>query len=91
MEKSKKPLIKCWNYRVLAFLQDDEVYFEIHNVYYSDKGITPISYGEPGSTIFSESIKGVRKTLKLVKLALEKPVLWGDDQFPKEYKKLKKK
>lgn len=34
---SKKPPVKSWNYRVLAFfIDDDRKYFEVRTVYYEN-------------------------------------------------------
>lgn len=93
---SKKRKAPYWNFRVLAFTEkhldgEEELYFEIHSVYY-DKDGKPNGFGEPGSTVYSDCIKGIKWTLKVMKEAAKKPVLWGDKgKFPKKYKNEKKK
>lgn len=87
----KKRRTNYWNFRVLAFTQkhsngEEDVYFEIHSVYY-DKKDRPNGFGEPSSPVCSDELKGIKWTLKMMKLSLKKPVLWGDEgKFPKEYK-----
>lgn len=72
-----------WNYRVLASYDCDRIYFWISEVHYIN--------GEPKMHTTSnliptgDSVDDLRDVLKMVKLALKKPVLWGDHKFPKEY------
>jgi hypothetical protein len=73
-----------WNHRVIATEHDGETWLAIHEVHYhEDKpyGLTaePVPVG--GNTI-----KGLRWTLKHMGKALKKPILWGGDKFPQEYK-----
>jgi len=77
-----------WNYRVLAFEQDKEIYFEIHRVFY-DKNKKPEVYAIGSSSVGAESIKGIKWVLNRMKDCIKKPILWGGDKFPKEYKKNK--
>jgi len=73
-----------WNYRLLAFENEDETYFQIHEVYYNDRG-APNGYTENPVPVYGESIKGVKWVIDEMKKALEKPTLWGGDKFPQEY------
>ena len=73
-----------WNYRVLAHKYEEEIYFEIHEVYYDENGI-PNGYKEKPVTISGENIKGMRWALNKMKECLKKPILWAGDDFPKEY------
>lgn len=73
-----------WNHRVLAHKYQEEIYFEIYEVYYDKNGI-PNGYKEKPVTIGGENIKGIRWTLNKMKECLKKPILWAGDDFPKEY------
>ena len=73
-----------WNHRVLAHKYEEEIYFEIHEVYYDKNGI-PNGYKEKPVTIGGENIKGMRWSLNKMKECLKKPILWAGDDFPKEY------
>jgi len=75
--------MSTWNYRVLA-CQDahDEIFFEINRVYYED-GKTDCHSST--STPIGETLEELKEELRLMSLALDKPILWGDDRFPLEY------
>ena len=73
-----------WNYRVLAFTIDGDVYFDIREVHYRHE--KPELYSTSSSLIESDSIKSLNWTLNRMKEALKKPILWGDERFPPEYK-----
>lgn len=85
--------MSCWNYRVLAFTQKNgSISFEVHSTYYEEPGSEPNGYSAPVSGIMGSTKKTLRWELNEMKKALERPILWGDeDKFPKKYKKLKKK
>lgn len=72
-----------WNYRVIAHDERDEVYLEIHEVYYDAANI-PNGYIE-NKSVGSESLKGINWHLNKMKLALKKPIL-SKKNFPNEYK-----
>ena len=74
-----------WNHRVLAFPEDDEVYFQIHSVYYNKEGEAN-GYGAPAANVGGDNIKDLSWTLDKMKECLEKPILWGNQRFPEEYK-----
>lgn len=81
-----------WNYRVMAHLEQGEVteiYLSVHIVYYRDK--VPVSYAEPAAGTGGESPKSIKWTLKQMKKALKKPILWYGDRFPEEHKPIKKR
>lgn len=87
-------MISYWNYRVLVHLndplshsKDDEFTFQVHEVQYNDKD-EPISYTGASGThgLESENVEGLSWILDRMQEALTKPVLWGGDDFPKEYK-----
>lgn len=73
-----------WNYRVLAHKDEDEVYFQIHSVYYSKEGVAD-GYSETPSIIEAESIDIMKVELGMLSEALKKPILWARDRFPEEY------
>lgn len=73
-----------WNHRVLAHKYREEVYLQIHEVFYDENGI-PNGYTAEPITIGAEDIKGIRWTLNKMKECLKKPILWAGDDFPKEY------
>jgi hypothetical protein len=78
-----------WNYRVLAFIYEDEVSFRICEVYYN-KDNKPNGYIEEKATQ-AESIEGLKWCLKKQLKALKKPILIAGDKFPQEYKIIKLK
>lgn len=79
-----------WNYRVLAneYQVGDlpkQVCFDIYSVYYSDEGIAHSCSATPAQ-MASEDMEDLLGTLKLLKEATTKAILWGDERFPAEYK-----
>jgi hypothetical protein len=74
-----------WNHRVLAHETNDEVYFQIHEVYY-DKDGNPDGYAEDGTTVGGESIESISWVLEEMTKCLKKPIL-SVNNFPKEYER----
>lgn len=75
-----------WNYRVLISVFDNEDIFQIHEVYYNNAGEIN-GHGENSVSIYSEEgLEGVKWQLDMMYKALEKPILWGGERFPEEYK-----
>lgn len=74
-----------WNYRVLAYPDGQEVFFQIHEVYY-DENKVPNGATEKGIKVNGSSLEEIEEDLKRMKECLTKPVLWGDERFPQEYK-----
>jgi hypothetical protein len=75
-----------WNYRVLAWEQEDEEpYFEIGSVSY-DKHGNPVVYSEYGNIAGGDTIDELQVELNQMNQALNKPILWAGDKFPEEYK-----
>ena len=72
-----------WNHRILAHKDGDEMYFEIHEVYYDEDG-KPISYTADGANVGSESLDGIKWVLNKMKECVNKTILLADD-FPNEY------
>jgi hypothetical protein len=73
--------MSTWNYRVIAHKNnsyEDEVFFEVHEVHYDDKG-TPKNYSEHGCPIGGESYEEMQWQLHKMFLCLSKPVLDASD------------
>ena len=74
-----------WNYRVLAHEHKGEVYFQIHEVHYSDVG-KPTSYAQGGAITQGDNVDEVEWVLSEMEKCLKKPILSVKD-FPKEFKR----
>lgn len=74
-----------WNYRVLAYEVDSQIYFKVHEVYY-DKYDKPNGYTKEPITIEGEDLEDIMWSLKEIEIAFSKPILWEGDKFPSEYK-----
>ena len=79
-----------WNHRVLAteYKHKDgtiEMFFQIHEVYYNKSGEIRCHTKE-GVKIGGDSVKSLKWINKQMKKCLKKPILWGDNRFPQEYK-----
>ena len=72
-----------WNHRILAHKDGDEMYFQIHEVYY-DKDGKPDSYTTNGVSVGAESLDGIKWVLDKMKDSTNKPILLAYD-FPNEY------
>jgi hypothetical protein len=73
-----------WNHRVLAHKDGDEMYFQIHEVYY-DKDGKPDSYTANGVSVGHESLDGIKWVLDKMKECLDKPIL-SVENFPNIHK-----
>lgn len=87
MKKKKKIPKSFWNYRILAFEEagDPDPFFVMYEVYYENG--KPIGYGAEAN-LLGHSKKELKKIIKYQKEAIKKPILWGDERFPKQFKKL---
>lgn len=79
-----------WNHRILATEEfhlngESEIVFSIHEVYYDKEGI-PNGYTANPVKLSSDTLKGMKWTLKRIEECMKKPILRGDDRFPQEYK-----
>ena len=80
-----------WNHRLIAHIEEneneneEEVYFQIHEVYYDNDG-EPEGYTKNGVSVGSDSLEGINWVLDKMKECIDKPIFLADD-FPKEYKK----
>jgi hypothetical protein len=72
-----------WNHRVLAHKDEDEMIFQIHEVYY-DKDGNPESYTENSVSVSAESLDGIKWVLDKMRDCANKPILLLDG-FPNEY------
>ncbi len=75
-----------WNYRILAFKQKGEIYFQMYEFYY-DKNNKPNGYTDKPIRVSGDSLKSIKWVLKKMKKATKKPILWSGKKFPKKYKK----
>lgn len=75
---------KHWNYRIMVNFHNEQPVFAVHEVHY--KNNKPVMYTERPIIIESESIKGVKWSLKKHKKSLKKDILYKEDKFPKIYK-----
>ena len=75
---------KHWNHRVIAFQQDDEMIFEIHEVHY-DQESNPETYNESATGVRGNRYSDLQWVLAEMQSCLTKPVLDGDN-WPYEYK-----
>ena len=72
-----------WNHRILPPKDGDEMFFQIHEVYYDKKG-KPNSYTANGVSVGAENLEGINWVLDKMKECADKPVLLVDG-FPDEY------
>lgn len=73
-----------WNYRILASEHNDEIYFQVHEVYYDAKDM-PDGYTKNAISVGGEDLDSIKSTLQKMEEALLKPILWSGDKFPQEY------
>lgn len=73
----------AWNYRVLAFKEDDSIMFKIKEVHYDSKG-NPSAWGDKICEVQGESESYMEDTLHRMGAAISKPVLDADN-WPNEY------
>jgi hypothetical protein len=71
-----------WNYRLMAHKDGDDLYFEIHEVYY-EKNI-PVKYSASPISVGAHSLSGVRECLNKMYEVLVQPVIWAGDRFPED-------
>jgi hypothetical protein len=76
--------IMSWNHRILAHESKEEVYFQIHEVYYTDN--KPDGYTANAVSVGGDTLKSINWTLNKMKEAIKKPVLWSGEKFPNECK-----
>ena len=74
-----------WNHRILAHPDGDEVFLQIHEVYY-DENHKPNGYTKNAARVCGSSGRDLAWTLDKMKECLKKPVLWAGERFPEEYK-----
>jgi hypothetical protein len=72
-----------WNYRLLAFDDGDDKYFQIHSVYY--KKDKPVLFSTTGAVVGGNSIDGIISEINRFKKALNEPILHSGDKFPQEF------
>ena len=79
-----------WNLRVIATMEpmiggEPEVNFALHEVYY-DKNGNPNALTKNPIRVSGESLEAIEWYIDKMKDALKKPILWGDEKWPQEYK-----
>lgn len=74
-----------WNHRIMAHDENNEIYLQIHDVYYDENNI-PHSYTSKPVTIGGHNIKQIKQTLNKMLECTTKPILWAGDKFPNEVK-----
>ena len=72
-----------WNYRILAHEDGDDLFFQIHEVYYDEEGKVN-GYTENGVIVGAESIEGINWVLDKMKECANKPIL-SVHNFPNEW------
>jgi len=75
--------MSTWNYRILAFEYPEQTTFSICEVHYDNNG-KPDGYADSFTKGF-ESLDNIRKEILYYQEAVEKPILYGGNKFPKEY------
>ena len=63
-----------WNHRVMKSKDGEDDYYQIHEVYYNNKG-EPDSWTTNGVTVGAESVEGLRWVLEKMLESLDKEVL----------------
>ena len=74
-----------WNYRILAHEDGEDMYFQIHEVHYTDD--IPHSYSTYGAPIGGESIDAIKLMLNKMIACIEEPILLAGDKFPEVYER----
>lgn len=77
-----------WNYRLMAKeFPCGTVEFDIYEVYYNENGVANATSKESVSPGGYTTVIEVKDSLELMLKALDKPILWyNEDKFPQEYK-----
>jgi len=74
-----------WNHRLLMFEEEVNNYFQMHEVYYEND--IPNGHTQNPTGVHGDSVDDIKWQLEMMTKALDKPILWGGDRFPEEYKK----
>lgn len=83
LKLKKLNLAMTWNHRILAHKYNEEVYLQIHEVYY-DKNNLPIDYTQNPISVGGEDLKEITWTLNKMLECRTKPILWAGEKFPNE-------
>ena len=73
------------NYRLLAHKGRFQTVIKLHGVSYSKKGIATTYTANP-ITLSGEDLQEIEEKARMLNIALERPILYADRKFPKEYK-----
>jgi len=63
-----------WNYRVIAKTHEDEIFFSIHEVFYTEDGI-PNTCTVDAVSVGGNNLREIAETLNFMRLALVKTIL----------------
>ena len=63
-----------WNHRVMKSKDGEDDYYQIHEVYYNNKG-EPDSWTKNGVMVGAESVEGLRWVLEKMLESLDKEIL----------------
>ena len=66
-------------------MEGEDLYYSVRSVYYNGDGVAD-GYSSVDATVMGDDLVGIGWTMKKMKEALKKPILWGDHRFPAEYK-----
>jgi hypothetical protein len=77
-----------WNYRLLAHVDGDDYFFQIHEVYYNKKG-KPISFTKKGVIPSGSTVNEVLVSLDEMSMCAKKPIL-SAERFPEIWDPLRK-
>lgn len=69
-----------FNHRVFAHENDDEIWFQVHEVFY-DEDKNPVAYTEDAIKIIADDLEGMVWTLNQIKGCIDKPIL-SYENFP---------
>lgn len=73
-----------WNHRLIAHEDGDDIFYQIHEVYYNKDGF-PESYTEKGVSVGGNTIEGINWVLDRMRECIDKPILWANEKFPDEF------
>ena len=85
MKRERRKGGSYWNYRIMAHEYKGEIYFKMHEVYYTALGL-PDGYTKDAVDIQKASIQDISRALSQMQRALKEPVIWAGKKFPRTFK-----
>lgn len=73
-----------WDFRVMATRDSGDISFEVHKMYYDDKGKEQM-YNQDAAHFKSSNVSDVATFMNMLKAASKKPILWKGERFPEVY------